>query len=379
MSPQGLDRKSAAAPAHVPTPAGEGTAPVRVFVVEPSEPLRHTLVGLIGGEPALVVVGEAASTAGLADRIGASEAAIVFFNGPIGAPGVFEAIRAIMIHAPRPIVVGTTTDSDDDTAFRALEAGAVACVADPVRSRRPAGSARGDDWLQTLVAMAEVRVVTRRLSDVAGRGAAAPGRIRMVVIGASTGGPIALQQILAALPGDFPVPLLVVQHIARGFLPGMADWLRKTVGLRIQIAAHGLQPLAGHIYIAPDDFELGLGLDGRLTLSRPDMPGRACPSVAHLFRSAAGRYGPDVIGVLLTGMGRDGAAELRAMRDGGATTIAQDRPSSVVHGMPGAAIALGGACHVLPLDRIATMLVELVRRPPAIHGRHADGMSGGRT
>jgi two-component system chemotaxis response regulator CheB len=176
-------------------------------------------------------------------------------------------------------------------------------------------------------------------------------------MGASTGGPPVLQTILSGLPKDFPVPLLIVQHIARGFLPGMVDWLSQTTGLRVQIAAHGAIPLPGHAYVAPDDFHLAADARGHLVLAREDAEGGLRPAVSYLFRSLADSYGANAVGVLLTGMGKDGAAELKRMKAHGAYTIAQDRDSSIVHGMPGAAIELGAATQVLPADKIAGALI----------------------
>jgi two-component system chemotaxis response regulator CheB len=182
----------------------------------------------------------------------------------------------------------------------------------------------------------------------------------VVGIGASTGGPPVLQAILSALPKAFPVPVLVVQHIAHGFLPGMAEWLNQTTGLHVHIASHGTTPLPGHVYLAPDDFHLGTGTGGHMILTREEPENHLRPAVSFLFRTLAQAYGPNALGMLLTGMGKDGAAELKLLRDKGAITIAQDRASSVVHGMPGAAIALGGATHVLAADKIADALVALV-------------------
>jgi two-component system chemotaxis response regulator CheB len=186
------------------------------------------------------------------------------------------------------------------------------------------------------------------------------GAIQVVGIGASTGGPPALQTILAALPRDFPAPLLVVQHIAQGFLAGMAEWLRNTTGWRVQIAAHGVSPLPGHVYLAPDDFHMGVSPGGAIQLSRQPPENHVRPAVSYLFRSLAATYGARAAGVLLTGMGADGAHELKMLKDAGAVTFAQDRESSIVHGMPGVVIAAGGATHVLPPQKIAETLNGLV-------------------
>jgi two-component system, chemotaxis family, protein-glutamate methylesterase/glutaminase len=197
---------------------------------------------------------------------------------------------------------------------------------------------------------------------------AASAGVRLIGIGASTGGPLVLQTILSGLPKDFPVPLLIVQHIARGFLPGMVEWLSQTTGLRVHIAAHGAVPLPGHAYVAPDDFHLAVDAGGHMILAREEPESGLRPSVSYLFRSLAQTCGASAVGVLLTGMGKDGAVELKRMKDCGAFTIAQDRDSSIVHGMPGEAIELGATTQVLPADKIAGALIAQVG-----HRRSAPG------
>lgn len=140
----------------------------------------------------------------------------------------------------------------------------------------------------------------------------------------------------------------------------MAQWLNDSSSLQVQIAAYGTCPLPGHVYLAPDDFHMGIGAGGGIMLTREAPENHLRPAVSFLFRSLAEVCGPNALGVLMTGMGKDGARELRALKDKGAITIAQDRDASVVHGMPGEAIALGGATQVLPSDKIAAALVTLV-------------------
>ena len=181
----------------------------------------------------------------------------------------------------------------------------------------------------------------------------------MVAIGTSTGGPPVLQPILAGLPKNFPIPVLIVQHIAAGFLPGLVDWLNQTTGFPTHIAAQGESLLAGHTYLAPDGYHMGLGGFGQIVLSKQQPENGLRPSVSYLFRSVAAVCGANAIGVLLTGMGRDGAEELKFLKELGAVTIAQDEESSVVHGMPGEAIKMGAASHVLAPDKIPALLAAL--------------------
>jgi two-component system, chemotaxis family, protein-glutamate methylesterase/glutaminase len=159
---------------------------------------------------------------------------------------------------------------------------------------------------------------------------------------------------------DLEGRVLPVLNIAHGFLPGLVEWLNQTTGLPVHVASQGTCPLRGHAYLAPDDFHMGVSASGRILLTQEEPENGLRPAVAHLLRSLAEVCGRHAPGVLLSGMGKDGAAELKLMKDKGAITIAQDRESSIVHGMPGEAIELGGATHVLAADNIADTLITLV-------------------
>jgi two-component system chemotaxis response regulator CheB len=176
----------------------------------------------------------------------------------------------------------------------------------------------------------------------------------------STGGPAALQRMLAGLPGGLPAPILVVQHITVGFTDGLAAWLGSISPSRVKVAQEGEPLAAGTVYIAPDDRHLGVSDRGAVALSDAPPIGGFRPSGSHLFESVARAFGPSAVAVIMTGMGEDGVAGLRAVRQAGGRVIAQDEDSSVVFGMPRAAIAAGLAHVVLPLDDIARRLASLV-------------------
>jgi two-component system, chemotaxis family, protein-glutamate methylesterase/glutaminase len=355
------------------------TEKIRVLVADDSQVTRMLLVHVLSSDPGIQVTG----------TVNDGQAALDFLNSGHGRPDVvlmdihmprldgFEATRRIMETQPLPIVICTATSDPQEmaVAFRSMEAGALACVAKPVAVGDPNFDSRVRNLLQTIRLMSEVKVVRRwprpRLMramahDIPTSTSRQAG-IRIIGIGASTGGPPVLQTILSGLPKEFPAPLLIVQHIASGFLPGMVEWLNQTTGLHVHIAAHGADPLPGHAYIAPDDFHLSIGAGGRIVLAREPPESGLRPAVSYLFRSLAQIRGSNAIGVLLTGMGKDGAAELKRMRDRGAVTIAQDRDSSIVHGMPGEAIELGAATHILSADAIAGALIaELGRKSASI-------------
>jgi two-component system chemotaxis response regulator CheB len=346
---------------------------IKVLIADDTRVMRTLLVELLNRDPRIRVIGAVVDGQAALDFLdaGGERPDVVVMD--IHMPGLdgFEATRRIMETRPVPIVICTATASPQDVAvaFRAMEAGAVACVEKPV-ALGVDFEPRLQNLLQTVHLMSEVKVVRRwnRLRSAPAvpiangstlARASAPG-IRLIGIGASTGGPLVLQTILSALPKDFPVPLLIVQHIARGFLPGMVDWLSQTTGLRVRIAAHGVAALPGHAYVAPDDFHLAADARGQMLLAREEPERGLRPAVSYLFRSLADSYGANAVGVLLTGMGKDGAKELKRMKDHGAHTIAQDRDSSIVHGMPGEAIELGAATQILPGDKIAGALLAQV-------------------
>jgi two-component system chemotaxis response regulator CheB len=253
-----------------------------------------------------------------------------------------------------------------------LATGAVACIESPHGRNHRDSDASAAQLLLAVKLMSEIKVVHRwprgRRGAAGGPNIpAAPATpttttIDFIGIGASTGGPSVLKTILEGLPRDFPVPLLVVQHICRGFLNGLSDWLNQATGAEVHVAAHGISPLCGHVYLAPDNLHMGVAIDGTIILTGDEQNQGVCPSVSRLFQSLAGVCGPNAVGVLLTGMGKDGAEALKRMRECGATTIAQDRASSAIHGMPGEAIAIGAASCILSASQIAPALVALAHQ-----------------
>jgi two-component system chemotaxis response regulator CheB len=347
---------------------------IKVLIADDSQLMRTLLVQLLNACGDFQVVG----------AVGDGQEALDFLERDTGRPDVllvdihmptldgFETTRRIMETRPLPIIICTATADPRElaVAFRAMEAGAVACIEKPV-ALGPDFEQRQQNMLQTVRLMAEVKVVRRwrqqrltaistSLDSIPVTSKPKPQGVRLIGIGASTGGPPVLQTILSSLPKDFPVPLLIVQHIAPGFLSGMVEWLNQTTRLCVHIASHGTVPLPGHVYVAADDFHLGTDTSGRLLLARDAPEAGLRPAVSYLFRSLESTCGPNAIGVLLTGMGKDGAAELKRMRDRGAYTIAQDRDTSVVFGMPGEAIARDAAAIVLPADKIADALIAQV-------------------
>ncbi|HJZ11810.1 MAG TPA: CheB methylesterase domain-containing protein, partial [Acidobacteriota bacterium] len=189
-----------------------------------------------------------------------------------------------------------------------------------------------------------------------------PQEIQIVAIGASTGGPIVLQTILSLLPKNFPAPILIVQHMATGFTEGFAQWLTESTGFPVHLAVDGQNPMFGNAYVAPDGLHMRLDKVGRIGLVNDEAVNGLRPSASYLFRSVLHVCGAKSAAILLSGMGKDGAEELKLLKERGALTIVQDKESSVVFGMPGEAIRLDAATYVLAPEKIAGALKTLVGR-----------------
>ncbi|MHB1941431.1 MAG: chemotaxis-specific protein-glutamate methyltransferase CheB [Acidiferrobacteraceae bacterium] len=347
---------------------------ITVLVVDDSPSVRDFMTHVLSSDPGLRVIGTAGNGEEALELARSRKPDVITMDIHMPKMDGFEATRRIMETCPVPIVIvsGSTSVHEIATTFRALEMGALAVVPRPdgIGHAQHEVTARG--LVETVKLMSEVKVVKRWASSraavlqprVSARESSAKHlatRVELVAVGASTGGPQALHVLLSRLPKDFPAPVVIVQHIAAGFLGGLVEWLSGSCALPIHIAREGESIQAGNVYIAPDGYQMAIRGAGliRLVLDAPVNLHR--PSVSYLFRSVAETYGRKAAGVLLTGMGKDGAEELRLMKQGGAVTIAQDAKTSVVHGMPGEAIRLEAAAYVLEPAAIATLLSRLAQ------------------
>jgi two-component system chemotaxis response regulator CheB len=287
-----------------------------------------------------------------------------FMNG-------IEATERIMETNPVPIIMVTALlDSTDvEITFKAIQAGAVSVIEKPVSVRDVNYKNRCKSIIDNVKLMSEIKVVKRKLrrssinsnkllqidakvnDNFAGK--------KIVVLGVSTGGPAILKTIFSKLTERINVPILVVQHITPGFINGLVEWLKQSTKPPIHIATNGISVLPGHIYFAPDDYHMEIMENGKILLSKEEKINGLRPTVSHLFNSAANAYGKNTIGILLSGMGRDGAQELKLLKELGAVTVAQDKESSVVYGMPGEAVKINAATYILSIEKIAELLNEL--------------------
>ncbi|MSM39351.1 MAG: chemotaxis-specific protein-glutamate methyltransferase CheB [Geobacter sp.] len=344
---------------------------IKVLIVDDSASVRLFLQEILTADPGIEVVGSAGDGEEALEAVARLRPDVITMDVHLPRMNGLVATRRLMETFPTPIViVSASLDAEEvATTFHALQAGAVAAISLPAGPGYPEHATEVKNFVLTVKLMAEVKVVrrwsqfTRELTRPAPSLPVAtppPAQIRAVAIGASAGGPLVIQTILAGLPSKFPVPLLIVQHMAPGFVAGFVEWLNITSRLPVRLASHGEPLLPGHAYVAPDGCHLEVMAGNRVNLHNVTPVNGLCPSVSVLFRSVAMVYDKEAVGVLLTGMGSDGARELHIMRELGAVTIIQDQESSVIYGMPGEALKLKAAGHILPPAGIIALLQRLI-------------------
>ena len=371
------------------------TDPLAVVVVDDSAVQRRFLRGAIDASADFTVVGEARNGKEAVALVERLRPAAVVMDLDLPVMGGVEAIERIMCSHATPILVysGFVTGAESSNAVAALAAGAVDVLPKPGPDDTGSLEEYADDLRRRLRVVSRIRVITHprgrlRAADSAppalsGVGARRPltaspvsGQVpsgdpvpphvgtKLLVIGASTGGPQALLRVLSALPADLEQAVLVVQHMAEGFIPGLASWLDQLIPLPVHVGESGRRLVPGTVTIAPSGVNFLIQDDRLRVLCTPPEPGQFhIPGIDATMRSVAAALGPDAVGVLLTGMGRDGAAGLLAMRERGAFTIGQDEATSAVYGMPAAAAALSAIDRQLPVEEIGPALCQLLGVP----------------
>jgi two-component system chemotaxis response regulator CheB len=335
---------------------------VRVLLVDGESTQRNRLVEVLHGEGDIVVVDQRDNAADAIEQIARSEPDVVILDLHLGGGQSQHAIEQIMARTPTPILVlsGCTDDRHSPSAVQALVAGALDALPRPNRWTPE----RGAELRRTVRLISTVHVIRHprggRLNGSLPGPVPRTGRQPVVAIAASTGGPSALALILAGLT-ELQAPVLVVQHLHPDFVACLVQWMARVAALPVETASAHQIAVAGRIYVAPGGTHLRLGADRRLQLTELPVTVHR-PSANELFTSVADNAGSAAIGVLLTGMGEDGAQGLLAIRRQGGITLAQDEASSAVFGMPKAAESLGAVTEMLPLDKLAAAIQRAVRQ-----------------
>jgi two-component system chemotaxis response regulator CheB len=351
--------------------AGTTAPPVRVLLVDDSRTARALMRQLCDDDPRLTVVGEASNGRQAVDQVATLRPSIVVMDIEMPLLDGIEATRQIMVQTPTPILIVTAHYDARDVALslRAVQAGALSVVHKPSGPGSPAFGEDAQRFVRMVKALAGVHPVRRYLNGsspvpsqpAAPAGTAAPvAPVRAVGVAASTGGPAALYRLLELLPPRIGVPVLVVQHIADGFAPGLALWLAGATPVPVRLAEHGEPLLPRTIYIAPGRRHLTASREGRVALSEQAPVAGFRPSASVLFSSLAQVYASGAVGVVLTGMGSDGLEGARALRHAGAPVLAQDADTSVVFGMPRAVTEAGLATSVGTVEQLAGTLAHLL-------------------
>jgi len=340
---------------------------VRVLIVEDSRSQRELLTRVLEAAEGFEVAGTATNGKEAVEATQRLRPDVIAMDIHMPILDGYEATRQIMQTCPTPIVMVSNSMGDEGRrSVEALAAGALALLRKPGSITHQEYESDRTAMLKTLRVMADVPVITRHpVRPPRPEISVPPARTRqsLLAIAASTGGPAALQTVLTGLGTSetFPIPILIVQHIARGFVEALVDWLNATLPITVHIAADREKMQPGHVYLAPDGHHLlaaDVGLIGLRAMAEND---RYCPGADVLFESVARVYGSSAIGVIMTGMGDDGARGLLTLRASGGYTFAQDETSSVVYGMPQAAVAVGAVKQVESVTNLAQAILHQVQ------------------
>lgn len=357
---------------------------IKVLLVEDSPVAVTILKRIIDSADDLSLVGTARTGVEALELIPKVKPDIICTDLMMPKMNGLELTQKVMETTPKPILVisACVQDEDKNNVFELLNAGAVDVFPKPKGGTLEDYESIRDKLIAKIRVLAGVKVFTKRSGNTSSslkltdpmfkpisvntppikNDTTIPTNktIQAVAIAASTGGPQAFQQVLMGIPANFPVPIFCVQHISSGFLQGFIDWLQNYSRLKILIAKTGEKPQVGNIYFPPDRLHLKIDKQGRFYCGDDIPVDSHCPSATVLFQTIADYYKSSAIGVLMTGMGRDGAKGLFDLKQRGAYTIAQDEATSVVFGMPQEAIKLGGAKTILPVAEITPRLLKLV-------------------
>lgn len=343
-----------------------------VLVVDDSAFMRKLIGEMIESQPGFHVVGSARNGVDALTRIRSLDPDIVTLDLEMPELDGMLTLERIMAEAPRAVIVlSAGGEQFGDATMRALELGAIDFVRKPTGPISLELGPAADQLVAALVAASRARRSFERQSiphvaraavvrDDGDLRAATPART-VIVIASSTGGPRALAEVIPALPAELCAAVVIAQHLPREFARALVERLSAASAMRVQLALAGSVLQTGCVYVAAGGADTVIVVDrGLHTFSRVESLSGATPSADVLFTSAARAFGSDVVGVVLTGMGRDGAIGLEAIRHAGGSAIVQDEQSSAIYGMPRAALELAGADMVVPLSEVARRIVEII-------------------
>jgi len=342
---------------------------IRVVVVDASLEHRLAVEEILHTDPDVSLTGVACDGRSAVDLVGRTRPDVVIIGLEAEASDCYYAVRQIMAHSPTPILLlADPGRTQGELVAYMLAAGALEAAERPRVHDGFQDTHKCKELLARIRLLARVPVVTHIAGKLRPRRPApgvrlsAPSARAAVAIVASTGGPMALGQLLSALPADIPAPLFVVQHMADGFIEGLANWFQEHSGLKVRVAENGDLASPGTVLLGPDGCHMVVGRGGVIGLDPSAALTGIRPAGDRLFHTVADVYGARAIGVVLTGMGNDGASGAASIKRAGGRVIAQDRATSTIFGMPSAAIEAGVVDEVLPLDAIGKKLVEWVGR-----------------
>ncbi|PLX41668.1 MAG: hypothetical protein C0608_04740 [Deltaproteobacteria bacterium] len=348
---------------------------IRVLITDDSRLVRGVLREIIEDDPEITVIAEASNGAEAVEICIKERPDVVLMDVQMPVMDGIESVRRIMQSAPTPVIVlsASVKSSETRSAFAALSAGAIDAIAKPHGIvSADTYSSIADDIIGRIKLYARVAKKGKLDTEEHPRNneqISSPAISSSVIaIGASTGGPRSLSALLSALKPDFPCPILLVQHISEGFMRGFSEWLGREISLEVVIVDHAMRLEPGRVYLPPDGYHLEVARGAAVLSEAPPLHG-CRPAVDVLFKSLAEEYGERAIGVVLTGIGVDGAAGAAAIKAVGGMVIAQDEESSVIFGMPKAVIERDAATHVASLQNMPKLLSELA-------SAHADDNGG---
>ncbi len=346
---------------------------IKVLLVDDSQITLSLLKRALAKASEIEVVGTARDGAEALELIPRLQPNVICTDLHMPRMNGLELTREIMTRFPKPILVVSVSvekDADAQNVFSLLEAGAVDVYSKPRGGQDIENTRWTNELISKIKILSGVIVFRKALKSTIQNGSelkpitsiSQSGKVSILAIGTSTGGPKALQTILPNLPGHFPIPVVCVQHISTGFLSGLIEWLSTQCKLKIKIAQPGEPPRPGFIYFPPEERHLEMDYSGNFVLSACSRypAENHCPSVNVMFNSVAEFYGRTTLGIILTGMGSDGAEGMQRIYLAGGTTIAQDEKSCVVFGMPQKAIELKAIRYVLSIDEISAAILKIV-------------------